>query len=73
MRLYFMGKGQPILPKRKCVVSHMKGGYVPLLLDVHHGAGMVPVSKPVSVDMSRTKNLLAGMAVVKPKKKFISI
>jgi len=69
MKLYLMNKS-PIIPKHG-VCKCMNGGYVPLLLQQSHGAGMVP--KPV--EMSRAKSILSGLTLQDggKKKKFISI
>lgn len=74
MRLYMMNK-RPIVPKHKTLCHCMPqttGGYVPLMLDVHHGAGAIPVPRPV--DISRAKNLLGGLTIAEgKKKKYVSI
>jgi hypothetical protein len=74
MRLYMMSKGnKTMVPKHKTMCGcQSKGGYVPLMLGVHHGAGAsIPVPKPV--DMSRAKSILGGLTLQDRKKKYISI
>lgn len=75
MKLYMMNK-RPIVPKHKTLCHCMPqttGGYVPLMLDVHHGAGAaIPVPRPV--DISRAKTLLGGLTIAEgKKKKYVSI
>lgn len=73
MKLYYMNKGgSPMVPKHG-VCKCMNGGYVPLMLQVHHGAGMaVPVPRPV--EMTRAKSILGGLSIQDQgkKKKYIS-
>lgn len=73
-----MMKGGAVLhPNRGCCQC-IRGGYVPLMLDVHHGAGVPPSSSqtvPRAVEMTKAKSILGGLSIQDggKRKKYISI
>lgn len=71
MRLYYMSRKCPMVAEHKTLLPMpLEGGYVPLLLDVHHGAG---IHKSKDVDLKRAKDLLTGLSISSKKKKYINI
>ena len=79
MKLYKMSGGM-IMTRRGVCTAKMSGGYSPLLLQAHHGAGIkiepaMGTGGGGAVDMSRAKNLLNGLTIggAAKKKRYISI
>lgn len=71
-----MNVKSPLVPRHRVCTGNMRGnGYSPLLLQVHHGAGMtIDGGATNTPDMSRAKNLLAGLTIgATKKKKYVSI
>ena len=84
MKLYFMNPRSPIVPRDRVAMGNGKccGGYVPLLLGVHHGAGVMAATNKVDAvskvrggaDLARAKSILTKLNPSGPqRKKYISI
>lgn len=75
MRLYYMSRKMPMVAQHKTLFPMpLEGGYVPMLLQEHHGAGIgSTMSKGGGVDLKRAKDLLSNLSIASNKKKYISI
>lgn len=71
-----MNVKSPLVLRHRVCHGNLRGsGYSPLLLQVNHGAGVTIDGGATSTpDMSRAKNLLAGLTIgATKKKKYVSI
>lgn len=75
MRLYYMSRKMPMMAEHKTLLPMpLEGGYVPMLLEKHHGAGIgSTMSMGGGVDLKRAKDLLSNLSISNKKKKYISI